>query len=87
MIQFTDIITIIGNSFFGGNTFIAGITVLTILLALVMAFSKSAFTTLIVAMPLTLIFSYMNIIPDEITIIMLIVCVLGLAYTARGAFQ
>ena len=87
MIQFNDIINLIGGSFFGGNTLVAGIVVLAIILAIVMAFSKSAFTTLIVAIPATLVFAYLNLIPDEVTIVMLIVCVLGLAYTARGAFQ
>lgn len=87
MIQFNDIINLIGQTFFGGNTAVAGIVILAIILAVVMAFSKSAFTTLIVAIPATLVFAYLNLIPDEVTIVMLLVCVLGLAYTARGVFQ
>lgn len=87
MIQFKDIVDVIGSSFFGGNTMVAGIVILCIILALVMVFSKSAFTTLLIAIPTTLIFTYLNILPDEITIIMLIICVLGLAYTSRGVFQ
>lgn len=87
MIQFSDIIEIVGTTFFNGNTMVAGLVVLCIILAIVMAFSKSAFTTLIIAIPLTLIFSYLNIIPDQITIILILVCVVGLAYTSKGVFS
>lgn len=87
MIQFTDIIDIIGATFFNGSAFVAGIVVMIVILGLIMAFSHSAFTTLIIAIPVTLIFSYLDILPDEVTVIMILVCVLGLAYTAKGAFQ
>ena len=87
MIQFNDIIDMVGTTFFDGNTMVAGLVVLCIVLAMVMAFSKSAFTTLIIAIPATLVFNYLNLIPDEITIIMILVCVVGLAYTAKGVFS
>lgn len=86
MIQFTDIVDIIGQSFFGGNTTIAGIVVLCIVLAVIMTFSKSVFTTLIIAIPVTLIFTSLSLLPIDVTIILILVCVLGLAYTARGVF-
>ena len=87
MIQFTDIVNVIANSFFGGSTMVAGIVIMAMVLGLIMVFSKSAFTTLVMALPVTLIFTYLNILPEEITIVMILVCVLGLAYTARGMFQ
>lgn len=87
MIQFTDIVDLIGQSFFGGNTTMAGIVVLCMILAVVMAFSKSAFATLIIAIPVTLMFTSMSLLPVDVTIIMVLVCILGLAYTARGVFQ
>lgn len=87
MIQFTDIIDIIGQSFFGGNITIAGIVVLCVILAVVMAFSKSVFATLLIAIPVTLIFTSMSLLPVDITVILILVCVLGLAYTARGIFS
>lgn len=86
MIQFTDIVDLIGQSFFGGNTTMAGIVVLCMILAVIMAFSKSAFATLIIAIPVTLMFTSMSLLPVDVTIIMILVCVLGLAYTARGVF-
>lgn len=87
MIQFTDIVDILAQSFFGGDVTIAGIVVLCTILALVMAISKSAFATLVIAVPVTLIFTSLSLLPVDVTIIMILVCVLGLAYTARGVFS
>lgn len=87
MIQFSDIIDMIASTFFDGNVMVAGLVMLCCVLAVVMAISKSAFTTLVIAIPAALIFSYLNLIPDQITIVLILVCVLGLAYTARGTFS
>ena len=87
MIQFNDIIDMIASTFFDGNVMVAGLVMLCCVLAVVMAISKSAFTTLVIAIPAALIFSYLDLIPDQITIVLILVCVLGLAYTARGTFS
>lgn len=87
MIQFIDIFEIIGDSFFNGNSMVAGLIILTVVLALVFAFTKNAFAMLLVAMPVTLIFSYLRVIPDEITIILLLVAVVGLAMSSRAVFK
>lgn len=84
MIQFTDFVQIVADSFFGGSIYVGGMVILLGILALVIAFSKKLITTMIVGIPLTMLFSYMRIIPDEITLVLLVVIVLGLAYTARG---
>lgn len=87
MIQFSDIIDMIASTFFDGNVMVAGLVMLCCVLAVVMAISKSAFTTLVIAIPAALVFSYLGLIPDQITIVLILVCVLGLAYTARGTFS
>lgn len=84
MIQFTDFVQIVADSFFGGSIYVGGMVILLGILALVIAFSKKLITTMIVGIPLTMLFSYMRIIPDEITLVLLVVIVLGLAYTAKG---
>lgn len=66
---------------------VAGLIILTITLALVFAFTKNAFAMLLVAMPVTLIFSYLRVIPDEVTIILLLVTVVGLAMSSRAVFK
>lgn len=87
MIQLTDLITIFGDSFLGGNTLLAGLIVLAVVMAVVMAMTKSAFAMLLIAIPTTLTLSYMRAIPDEVTIIMLLVAVVGLALSSKRVFN
>lgn len=86
MIQLNDIFQIVGDSFFEGSVLLAGLVILTIVLALVYVFTKSAFAMLLISMPVTLVFSYMRVIPDEITIILLLVAVVGLAMSSKKVF-
>lgn len=87
MIQFSDFIQIVGDSFFSGSQYVAGVVVLVIILAVIMAFSKKLITTMILGIPILMIFSYLRVLPDEITLVMLVVIVLGLAYSARGVMR
>lgn len=87
MIQLNDIFQIVGDSFFEGSVLLAGLVILTIVLALVYVFTKSAFAMLLISMPVTLVFSYMRVIPDEITIILLLVAVVGLAMSSKKVFS
>lgn len=87
MIQFSDIFQIVGDSFFNGSVLLGGLVILTIMLALVYVFTKSAFAMLLISIPVTLVFSYMRVIPDEITIILLLVAVVGLAMSSKRVFS
>lgn len=87
MMQFSDIINIVASSWFGGSTVIGGMIVLSVIIGLIMVFSKSAFTTLIMALPIVLVMSYMKLLPEELVLVMLVIVVLGLAYTSRKAFD
>lgn len=87
MMQFNDVIQIVADSFFSGSLYVGGTVVLVTVLALVMAISKKLTTTLVLGVPIIMMFSYLRLLPDEITLVMLIVIVLGLAYSARGVFK
>lgn len=87
MIQLVDLFQIFADAFLGGNTLLAGLIVLVAVLAITLSMTRSVFVMLLVAMPTTLVFSYMRVIPDEITIILLVVSIVGLAYSARGVFK
>lgn len=87
MIQFSDFIQIVGDSFFDGSLYVGGVVVLVTILAVIMAFSKKLITTMVLGIPIIMIFSYLRVLPDEITLVMLIVIVLGLAYSARGVLR
>lgn len=87
MIQFTDIIQIVADSFFGGSLYVGGTVVLITVLAVIMVFSKKIATTLLLGVPVVMIFAYLGVLPDEITLIMLVVIVVGLAYTTKDVFR
>ncbi len=87
MIEFSDIFQIVGDSFFGGSVLLGGLVILTIVLALVYVLTKNVFAMLLISMPVTLVFSYMRVIPDEITIILLLVSVVGLALSSKKVFS
>lgn len=87
MIQFSDFIQIVADSFFSGSLYVGGVVVLVTILAVIMAFSKKLTTTMVLGIPIIMIFAYLRVLPDEITLVMLIVIVLGLAYSARGVFR
>ena len=75
------------DSFFNGDVGLAGVVILIVILAGVMAFSKKMATTLLLAIPLIMIFAYMGFIPQEIGLVMLLVVSLMLALFARGVFE
>lgn len=87
MIQVNDLFTILADSFFSGDVGLAGVVVLVVVLCVVMAFSKKLVTTLILAVPITMMFAFMGYIPQEIGLVMLIVIALAIALETRGAFN
>ena len=87
MISFNELIELIGNSFFDGSFEIAGVVVYIMAILGVLALTKEVFIALIVGMGITLLFSLMGVISTEIAILMIIVSVLGLAYTSRSVWS
>lgn len=87
MIDFQSLIELLGDTFFQGDTTLAGVAIFTLLLMVVLALTKKAFVTLIVSLPLTFIFSQMGILPTDLMILLIIVAVLGLAYTSRNVWK
>ena len=87
MIQLNDLFTILADSFFSGDVGLAGVVVLVVVLCVVMAFSKKLVTTLILAVPITMMFAFMGYIPQEIGLVMLIIIALAIALETRGAFN
>ena len=87
MIQFNDIFQIVADSFFGGNLDLAGVVVLVGVLAFVMVLSKKLQTTLILAVPITMMFASMGWLPPEVGLVMLVIISLIIALEARGVFN
>lgn len=88
MITLTDLQELIGNSFFDGNDVIGGIVIYTVVLAIVFVLSKKNTTTaLILSLPITLIFATLGVLSSDMMILLIIVTVLGLAYTTRNIWR
>lgn len=78
---------ILADSFFGGSLELAGVVVLLGVLCFIMAFSKKLITTLILAVPTIMMFAFLNYIPQEIGLVMLLIVALAIAFETRGVFD
>lgn len=87
MIQLNDVFQILADSFLGGNVALAGVIVMLAVLCAVMAFSKKLITTLLLAVPIIMMFAYMQYIPQEIGLVMLLIVALAIAFESRGVFD
>lgn len=71
----------------GGNTALAGVIIMLVVLCAIMAFSKKLITTLLLAVPVIMMFAWMNLIPQEIGLVMLLIVALAIAFESRGVFD
>lgn len=78
---------ILADSFFGGSLELAGVVILIGVLCFIMAFSKKLITTLILAVPTIMMFAFLNYIPQEIGLVMLLIVALAIAFETRGVFD
>lgn len=87
MIQPIQFFDIIGTAFFGGSTEIAGLIVYVVILALIFGFTKNVFQTLIIALPVTFLFSGSGwgVLPSDMVLLLVVVIVIGLAMTSKKA--
>lgn len=85
MISPNQMFDIVGTAFFGGNTEIAGLVIYIIILALIFGFTKNVFQTLIIALPVTFLFSSsaFGVLPADMVLLLIVVIVLGLAMTSK----
>ncbi len=89
MIQPNQFFEIIGASFFGGNTEIGGLVVFVIILALIFGFTRNVFQTLVIALPVTFLFSGsgFGVLPTDLVLLLIVVIVLGLALSSKKALS
>lgn len=88
MITLTDLQELLGVSFFDGNEVIGGIVIYTVVLAIVFVLSnKNTTTALILSLPITLVFTTLGVLSSDMMILLIIVTVLGLAYTTRNIWR
>lgn len=87
MISPNEFFEIIGASFFGGNTEIGGLVVYVILLGLIFGFTRNVFQTMVIALPVTFLFSGsgFGVLPTDMVLLLIVVIVLGLALSSKKA--
>lgn len=86
MITLSDLQILIAENFFGGAGDIAGIMIFIAVMALIFVTTgkKTAFVPFVLMIPVTYVFSLLGVIPDSITILLIIVAALGVALTSRS---
>ena len=74
--------TVLANTFFDGGMAVAGLVMFAVVLSIIMAITKSTFKALVIALPVTIVFSGLGVLTGELMIVMVIIIALGLALTA-----
>lgn len=87
MITLDQFQSLLGNSFFGGDSIIAGIVIYVAVLMVILVLTKKPSIGLIVALPVTYIFSLLGVLSQEFMILLIVITVLALAYTTRDIWR
>ena len=77
--------SLLGDSLFGGNTELAGLLMYGALLAAIFALAgrKNLIVSLLLAIVATLAFSMLGIISSNLTMLLIVIAVLGLAISVK----
>lgn len=86
MISLQELQEILGLELLDGNYQIAGICIFIAVLAIMFTFCKNKNAALILAMPITLVFSLMGALASDVTVLLIIVEALALAFNAKRVF-
>lgn len=87
MLSIFDVQDLISTSFFDGNLSLAGMVMYILVLLVLFALTRKTQQTLIIAIPVTLVFSAIGVIPTDLMILLIVVTVLALAFTARNVWR
>lgn len=88
MIGLADLQRMIADGFLNGDMTIAGLLMFSVVLAILfMIFNRNIFTALLLALPMTLVFSLMGVLSSDMTILLIVITVLGLAINTTSIFD
>lgn len=82
-----DINSILADVFFNGDTTVMGLVIYTVVLAILFGMKRNIFQSLLLSLPMTLVFAFLGILSTDLTILLIIVTVLGLAITSTRTFN
>jgi hypothetical protein len=85
MISLNDFTDILADGFFNGDASIAGMVIFAAVMAVIFAlFGRRGFLVpLALMLPITLVFTSLGVLPEALTIILVVVAVVGLAKEAK----
>lgn len=87
MLSLADVQDLISQTFLDGNTALAGVAMFGLVIIAIFGLLRSAFMALLAGMVAALFFTIAGVLPSELAVLMIIVSVLGLAYTARNSWS
>ena len=88
MLSLQEVQELIANEFLDGSMELAGIGIYIMAVLIIFALTnKNPFMALIVGMGITIMFSLMGVLSTELTVLLIIVSVLGLAYSSRAVWR
>lgn len=88
MITLNDLQDLLGITFFDGNTQVGGIVIYVMAMAIIFVLSKKNLTTaLVLGIPVTLIFATLGLLSSDVMVLLILVSVLGLAYSSRAIWR
>ena len=87
MLSIYDLQDLISISFFGGNMNIAGMVMYVVVLMIVFALTRKPTQTLVLSIPVTLIFSAIGVLSVDMMVLVIIITVLALAFSATKIWR
>lgn len=85
MISVQELMDVVAQSFFQGNTQIAGIILYLVVaggVSLVFA-ARNVSLTMVFLLPITLVFSLLGVLPEVLTILVVLILIIGIAMRFR----
>ncbi len=87
MLSLSDVQDLISQTFLDGNLALAGIIMFGFTILALFGLLRNAFLALLAGMVVALFFTVAGVLPTDLTILLIIVSVLGMAYTARNSWS
>lgn len=87
VIGLDDFQTILAGTLFDGSMTIAGMVMYAAVMIFLFSILKKTFVFLIAMIPATLVFYYLDILTMDLTVILIVITVLGLAVTSPKALR
>lgn len=87
MIGISDFQDLLAGAFFDGNTVIAGIILYAAVMCIIFAATRNVTHSLLISLPVTLVFSMLGMLSTDVMMLLIIVTVLGLAFTTKDVWR